>query len=74
VNAVPFGTINPGSDYNCQFDGQFCGTLDQDGCMSQDDKVTPSLAGDDNPPETVSNSSNTLTAKVCITATGTSAP
>lgn len=67
------GTSLPvgGTDYTCTFDAQFCSALDTNGCISNTDKVTASLTGDESG-ETVTQSANTLTVKECLTPTITS--
>lgn len=65
--SIPVG----GPDYKCTFDAQFCSGL-VDGCISNTDKVTGSLTGDEG--EVVSQSGNTLTVKECLTPTVTSSP
>ena len=66
-----FSTIDPGKNYTCQFDGQFCGAL-VNSCFSQSDTVTATLTGDeagDTVPGAVT--SNQVTVKECLSATAT---
>ena len=72
AGAGTFGTIPPGGDYTCQFDGQFCSALDINSCISQVDSVSGVLKGDEL--ESVTQTFNTLTVKECFTATITSTP
>ena len=68
-----FGIIDPGSDYKCEFDAQFCsppGTVNLPGggtCtgISNTDTVTATLTGDEG--ETVSLTPGTLTVEECYT-------
>jgi hypothetical protein len=60
-----------GSDYTCTFDGQFCSGLDTSGCISNTDKVTATLTGDESG-ESVTQTGNSLTVKECLTQTVTS--
>jgi len=61
-----------GTDYSCQFDGVICatpGVVAGTNCTSgiqHTNLVTPVLAGDDTPPETVSNTGGSLTVTECI--------
>jgi len=59
-----------GSDYKCQFDAQFCSAVDGQTCISNTDKVTATLAGDES--EAVTVTANSLTVKECLTPTVTS--
>jgi hypothetical protein len=59
-----------GTDYTCQFDGQFCSALDAQGCISHSNKLTSTLAGDEG--EAVTVTGNTLTVKECFNASATS--
>jgi hypothetical protein len=60
-----FGTLAADAHYTCEFDGQFCSALTSS-CISNVDKVTASLAGDEQ--EAVSTTSaNTLTVQECLT-------
>jgi hypothetical protein len=67
------GKIDPGSDYTCEFDAQFCsspGTVNLPGggtCtgISNTDTVTATLTGDEG--ETVSLTPGTLTVEECYT-------
>ena len=52
--------------YKCQFDAQFCSGLDTNGCFSNTDKVTATLAGDES--EAVTVKANSLTVKECFAA------
>ncbi len=69
------------SDYSCKFDAQFCGALstitkpDGTTCLGLQhvNKVTATIVGDDNPPETVSQTGNTFTVDECFTSFTTSA-
>jgi hypothetical protein len=64
-----FSTLAPDAHYTCEFDGQFCSAL-SNGCISDTDQVTPTLAGDEN--EAVSTTHSTsLTVKECLTQTVT---
>jgi hypothetical protein len=63
-------TISTGATYSCQFDAQFCSAVDNNTCISNTDKVTATLAGDEG--EAVTQTANTLTVKECLTATVTS--
>ena len=63
-----FGTIATGAHYTCAFDGQFCSALNA-GCISNQDKVTPTLTDDNSEGHTVTNVGNTLTVTECLTAT-----
>lgn len=75
-------TLAVGSDYICQFDAQFCGTLtpitlpNGTTCsgIQHSNQVTGTLMGDDSPPEVVSQSANTLTVYECSSAFSSSAP
>jgi len=69
-------TIAPGADYSCKFDAQICGDLTTitlpnppgGTCLglTETDKVTPTLAGDEGTGETVTHTDNTLTENVCF--------
>lgn len=59
-----------GNDYTCQFDAQFCSALDNNSCISHSNKLTATLAGDEN--EAVTVTGNTLTVKECFNASATS--
>jgi hypothetical protein len=74
-----------GSDYTCQFDAQFCGTLttitlpagsNPSTCLGiqHTNQVTGTLTGDDTPPEVVSQTENTLTVDECFTSFSSSSP
>ena len=58
-----------GTFYMCQFDGQFCSALDSNSCISNVDKVTATLLGDEG--EAVTQTGNTITVKECLAATVT---
>jgi hypothetical protein len=60
-----------GSDYQCQFDAQFCSALDPNSCISNTDSVSGSLAGDE-PADQVTVTKNTITVKECLSTTVTS--
>jgi len=55
--------VNNGT-YTCQFDGQFCSGLDQNGCFSHTNTVSATLTGDEN--EVVSLTPGTLNLKECL--------
>lgn len=60
-----YGTVSPSSGYKCAFDAQFCSTsLDIHGCFQNTDKVTGTIAGDEN--ESVTVTANSLTVTECI--------
>jgi hypothetical protein len=69
-------TLAVGGDYSCQFDGVICGdpltviTLPNNGgtCtgIQHSNTLLPTLAGDDTPPETVSQSGGSLTVYECF--------
>lgn len=61
-----------GSDYTCQFDAQFCSTLDSSSCISNTDKITASIAGDEGEKVTVTR--NSINVQECLKATVTSTP
>jgi hypothetical protein len=63
-------TIAVGGDYKCQFDGQFCSSVDSGTCISQVDSVSGTIVGDEK--EAVTQTFNTLTVKECFQATVTS--
>jgi hypothetical protein len=69
AGALPATLTVGGSDYTCQFDAQFCSAL-VSGCISNKDKVTASLTGDEG--ETVSQTGNTLTVTECLTTSSSS--
>ena len=50
--------------YTCQFDGQFCSGLGQDGCFSHTNTVSATLRGDEN--EVVTLTPGTLNVKECL--------
>jgi hypothetical protein len=65
-----------GGEYQCQFDAQFCAapsTVTTTGgtCtgIQHTNTVTPTLAGDDTPPEPVTNTGGALTVTECVTVT-----
>ena len=67
-----------GSDYQCKFDGQICGTLATitlpnggGTCqgLTNTDTVTPTINGDEGASDKVSHTDNTITADVCFTHT-----
>ncbi len=64
-----------GSDYTCTFDATFCqapGPITNPTCangIQHTNTVTPTLVGDDTPPETVTNTGGALTVTECFTVT-----
>jgi hypothetical protein len=66
-SSLPVG----GADYTCKFDAQFCSGLDNNKCISNTDKITPSLSGDE-AGDKVTVTANTLNVKECLTTTVTS--
>jgi uncharacterized repeat protein (TIGR01451 family) len=68
----PSATIAPGGHYICAFDGQFCSGLDNNSCISNTDKVTGTLTGDES--EAVTQTATTVTVKECSTQTVTVSP
>jgi hypothetical protein len=67
-----FGSIAPGSNYTCQFDAQFCGSLASNNCFSQSDTVTATLVGDEATDGTFAAASNQISVQECVTATPSS--
>ncbi len=63
AGALPTTISVNGDTYTCQFDGQFCGALDNSGCFSHTNTV--SLMGDEN--EVVTLTPGTLNVKECLT-------
>jgi len=72
--AGALGTINTGATYSCQFDGQFCSALDNGKCISNSDKASATLKGDESTDVAFTQGGNTLTVKECFTADVTSVP
>jgi hypothetical protein len=70
AGALPTTLSVGGSDYNCQFDAQFCSALDNNSCISHSNKVSATLTGDES--ETVTQTGNTLTVKECLQSSATS--
>jgi len=60
--------VNNGT-YTCQFDGQFCGGLDVNGCFSHTNTVSAGLTGDDGATDVVSLTPGSLTLKECLALT-----
>jgi hypothetical protein len=70
-------SIAVGGDYQCKFDAQICGALTTidlptppgGTCLGlqHQNKVTPTLAGDEGSADPVTNVGNTLTENVCFT-------
>jgi hypothetical protein len=64
-----------GSDYTCNFNATFCGTpgnVTGTTCtngVQHTNTVTPTLVGDDTPPEAVTNSGGSLTVTQCLNTT-----
>lgn len=59
-----------GGVYQCEFDVQFCGGLDANGCISaQPDQVNATLKGDEATDSIFTQHANTLNVKACIATT-----
>jgi hypothetical protein len=71
AGALPAALAVGGSDYQCQFDGQFCSALDANSCISHTNSVSGTLASDE-AGDSVTQTTNTITVKECLTATVTS--
>ena len=67
-------SLATGAHYTCQFDAQFCSALDSNSCISNIDKVTATLKGDEASDVAFNQGGNTLTVKECFGVTVTSAP
>jgi hypothetical protein len=62
---LPFNIPVNNGTYTCQFDAQFCGGLDANGCFSHTNTVSATLTDDDG--DTVSLTPGSLTVKECLT-------
>lgn len=61
-------TIQPGSNYKCTFDAQFCSAVDAQTCIQHANTITSTLKGDEAADATFNPASNQLTVKECLTA------
>jgi len=60
-------SIAAGGKYNCTFDGQFCSAPDAQGCISQTDKITATVVGDEASDTAFNPVSNQITVTECLT-------
>jgi len=58
-----------GGVYQCEYDVQFCGGLDANGCISEVDSVNASVKGDDSTDTVLTQAANTLHVKECLIPT-----
>jgi len=58
-----------GGAYKCQFDANFCGGLDANGCFTHSNTVSATLTGDEGASDVVSLTPGTLNLKECLTGT-----
>lgn len=58
--------VNNGT-YTCQFDGQICGGLDANGCLTHSNSVSATLTGDEGASDVVTLTPGSLTVKECVT-------
>jgi len=57
--------VNNGK-YTCQFDAQFCGGLDANGCFQHSNTVSATLTGDEGASDVVSLTPGSLNVKECV--------
>ena len=61
-------SIAAGGSYSCQFDGQFCGALDNNSCISNTDTSSATLKGDEASDVAFTQGGNHLTVQECFTS------